>query len=1124
MRFLLLLYPLAGFCAVTNVRVMQTTPTQAIVAYTAPDNTACTVAVSTSPSYSPLVYDVDPALFTGANLDTRTGSLSIGRARVFVVGNRSVAADLSANNRSRALSANTTYYFQITCPSDSSTGSGQFTTLVIPNGSGYGEPIPSDPGNSGSYIYPALSTTDRTASVTDPHTGAVVKNFVLPGDLQGGLATGMTATGTGSMCHPTPVKASDENKYGYHCQIYLSSSFPALYWIASDGETRLLGIMRSNTGTNGGFGYNTFACNGSLGAPFDSVDPNSYYCIINGNSAPYTNSKVVLKATYTGHNVLGQDVDLTNLPTAAVGGPHLTWTVSQPFARDLITLLSEFDPSYASVGVTCCTSFRGGDWITGPNNDNKYMFYVWGASQDTLGYIAEYDTTATAATQIAQFGNAAGCIDNPAVTGSTYAGQAGCITASAGTFNGQAGSGFRWVVLHTLYAVSASAWVPVSASIPRIKGDTWYQVTLTSAMPGSASTCSMAQPAGNPITPSTWPTAAWTPGCSTVTVSGDPVLGRAKATYPSSLPALPGDLLSITSADYVHHEIVRLLDKGADGNTYYVQRQWFSDQLWTSCNYSRYGYTAVAQGATMDMLPYSIYPDCNTTGTQVWWDPINGAQSTNGNTVLVDTLPQGHPAYINNPLYGRWTYVSSDQAIYGQEPGRLLNPPPFLPMPPPWFNGIGPLALESHPALSVSNPPNQDTYLQAIDGRPYYGDTTTVTSGHVSVVSGLLFKVTGTTVANNYKLAPYFGTSGTRAMRELSGPSVSMATDTSNQFRWCVALNANECYSGSSKGDIYFNAPHISNCAVMISGASFTVNQSGSCYYNGNTLAASATVTTDGTVKSTAYVWIDDGGGIDVAYSGASGLSCTGCNSLTPSTSTIPANVSPVGIVSPVNASTWSSTFVLGNLFCTYDWLTLQTTFTIPNDVCISPANSTTQGIIMHEIANDPTGLQLRVLTNSMSQYDQETVFWNSRTIPDGSWAFTTLAAYPNTIKLVQIPPREKASLSRIQYMPVSVSVPGRAGLDNVMVEFGYAENGSPTNYYCTARQESCVAQGATISSSTPFYFETTESGSITGTPCSSGCTIAIPAISTRVLYYRINLRNSLNQVIGQIPGIQAVP
>jgi len=75
----------------------------------------------------------------------------------------------------------------------------------------------------------------------------------------------------------------------------------------------------------------------------------------------------------------------------------------------------------------------------------------------------------------------------------------------------------------------------------------------------------------------------------------------------------------------------------------------------------------------------------------------------------------------------------------------------------------------------------------------------------------------------------------------------------------------------------------------------------------------------------------------------------------------------------------------------------------------------------MQEIADDPLGLQLRVISNSLSKYDQQSVFWNARTLPDASWLFTSLAA-DSTIKLIKVPPLTAAdNVNRTTFVPVTI-------------------------------------------------------------------------------------------------------
>jgi hypothetical protein len=100
----------------------------------------------------------------------------------------------------------------------------------------------------------------------------------------------------------------------------------------------------------------------------------------------------------------------------------------------------------------------------------------------------------------------------------------------------------------------------------------------------------------------------------------------------------------------------------------------------------------------------------------------------------------------------------------------------------------------------------------------------------------------------------------------------------------------------------------------------------------------------------------------------------------------------------------------------------------------------------------------------------------------------------------------------------VAVSVAGSSG-DLVRVAFGYAENGAPSSLFCTTRQETCWTS-STATSSNPYVFAGEAQAK---TPCGSGCTISIPAIPGRVVYYQTERTNGTTVTAGPLQSV-AVP
>jgi hypothetical protein len=176
---------LAGcsYAEIRNVTVSGTTATQAVVTYTPPDTSICSIAVSETADPSgnpqaPLVHDVDPNLFSGADQDNRAGNLANNGTRVFVIGTREAEKATDGRYYSRALQANTLHYGKITC--GGSTALFTFRTTNIPLGIGYSDPWPTDSSHPGEWAVPS-SPGSIGEKFIEPQTGAQIVRMTYPG-------------------------------------------------------------------------------------------------------------------------------------------------------------------------------------------------------------------------------------------------------------------------------------------------------------------------------------------------------------------------------------------------------------------------------------------------------------------------------------------------------------------------------------------------------------------------------------------------------------------------------------------------------------------------------------------------------------------------------------------------------------------------------------------------------------------------------------------------------------------------------------------------------------------------------------------------------------------------------
>lgn len=88
---------------------------------------------------------------------------------------------------------------------------------------------------------------------------------------------------------------------------------------------------------------------------------------------------------------------------------------------------------------------------------------------------------------------------------------------------------------------------------------------------------------------------------------------------------------------------------------------------------------------------------------------------------------------------------------------------------------------------------------------------------------------------------------------------------------------------------------------------------------------------------------------------------------------------------------------------------------------------------------------------------------------------------------------------------PTVTTVP--PGTSTALIQFGY-----DGGFVCSRnRGNTCYAESATLNETTPFMWD---HETLTGVSCGSGCTITIPAIANRVLYWRWVFRNAGGTVI----------
>jgi hypothetical protein len=218
----------------------------------------------------------------------------------------------------------------------------------------------------------------------------------------------------------------------------------------------------------------------------------------------------------------------------------------------------------------------------------------------------------------------------------------------------------------------------------------------------------------------------------------------------------------------------------------------------------------------------------------------------------------------------------------------------------------------------------------------------------------------------------------------------------------------------------------------------------------------------------------------------------------------------------------------------------------VGNDICVgnigASANAIRQFALSPPGGSDLSGAYTRTLVSATSRLRMVTGFENNRllphssSLPDSSWLLFRaefLNYQRQDMWMALIPSYPATDVYNLgQFIPEAMTVPSYSGADSAVIEFGYQENGLPAGYSepafmdCTTRHDPCWANAAQVGSPPysdsppPFYFK---SEMPAGMPCPApaGCTISVPAISQRTLFYRVLYFSGTRQVAQS--GIAAV-
>jgi hypothetical protein len=919
-----------------------------------------------------------------------------------------------------------------------------------------------------------------------------------------------TASGSATLCSNTLTQNSVTGGLGYHCVI--PSGWPLLYWVDhKTGDATYLGLFYQ-PGASGLDGFAGGGCDGS-GTMVGTTPtaPENFFCTATDNEVPA--KRVLISCVLTTTNQPGNEsVSCSNITPGTKG-------------TDLLTLIAQF----AAADVPAFDSAKYGCGIAGLQG-TKLILGCGRSVQDTLGWTVVFDPN--------KVDTAAGCVGG---------GGAGCVIAVASTW---ATAPARWCVHHTTFVSGKTdtVWIAgkfFSPNNPPQLDDGPYTSTIVSG----ALTATPAIAAGTGVCP------AGSAGCSLVTVDGepcDPSPAAGEATGSSVCPKNPAWVYlqdaKVGDVFMIDGEYTVLVAK--NGNQWTLQRG--------------YGLSSPSSHSSTTLTAFCMAQDFSQ-GVSNWswtWDTARDPHGLNsdGTTVRVawdydhpvprpDVTIGGMPSYDGNCQSGAGGCyaVRAGTGPMGDPPNRYVTLAPA-------FSGATGVAsfierAQDHPSRLQDNAAGSEREWFT-DGRPLQ-PLMDISDAAISV-SGQLYRVTSTTTdGDNLHRVGY------NIYVVKTSPTKLVAAGN------CSAANPCPIWS-----DTYLQDSILQPCTITLLGGNGTVYISrissgglGATYTNGLAISADNCPLSVGTGypggSTPLWAWGASSGTWAASGSenrgGSSGYFGNITRKLQPTWAfcgmqpLMDASSAAIGeVLSDTAADSYKyciarkpgecrTAALPGDIYVncpnetkrnggSYGCTWYSQNQDIPVDICVGNMSAYLNSIVQVGFKkNDFTGALGRTLTKGLTRYKIVDPYWHGKTLSDASWvmfrSMYTNGAWTDILlgKLPPFPPTDSVVRSTFQPIPVKLTPPAGLAVDNAVIQFGYTENGSVGQFYCTSRQEKCLATAATVPA-VPFLFASEGAGGVeagvSGVQCANGCSVAIPAISQRILYYQIKYRNAANNTV----------